>query len=900
MSSSQSTILSQPPAWARKFLYWYCKPELAEEIDGDLMETFKENLKIRGVRSARFNYALDVIRFLRPFTLTRDLDTLTPNHFAMIKNYIVVAYRSLMRKIGFSLINIFGLSVGITCCLLIMMYVQYETSYDGFHTNGDNVYRIALDRIYPDREVSYAVTPHSFPPQMVEDFPEVKNETMFVSTRSNFSVTFRYGNKFFDEGNVLFADSSFFKLITAKMVAGDPKEALRGPNKLVLTESTARKYFGDEDPIGKSLETNPLGNQQQNTWLVTGVVKDFPENSHLTFDLIISNNTFQFLQNENWMGFSVFAYIELEDGTPPEVVEAKFPEMIKKYAAGQIQQATGQSFEEYTAAGHGYHYYLQSIKDIHLTSNLEAEIKPNSSWSYIYILLSIAAFILLIACINFMNLSTARSSERAKEVGLRKVLGSVKKLLIYQFLTESILLSMFSTILSLGLVYSLLPFFNILTGVELTLATYITPINVAIVVATAFLIGILAGFYPAFILSGFTPVAVLKGRIQNSKGGKYLRDGLVTFQFAISIVLISSTLIIYDQMNFISNKSLGFDSEQMLILDNTNQLNERGEVFREELLRNENITSAAFVGSIPGDVHPGFVAQLPGANETQVILSTVLDENALETLNIPIAKGRGFSRQFNDSLSMIINETALKTMGFEDPIGKRVGSQNPNDPEEIIFFTIVGVVNDYHFQSLHTDIGPLVFLHSSSAAGPQAPGVLNKIAMKVNGNMSETLLAIESQWNEFMPNSPFNYYFLDGRLQEFYNAEKASSRIFTVFTTLAIIIACVGLFGLAAYTASLKTKEIGIRKVLGASVIGIVVLLSKEFTKLILIALVIAVPTAYYGMDLWLQDFAYRININPTSFVLAGVIAILIGWITVSFQSLKAAVVNPVNSLRSE
>ena len=901
MNKKQVIDSSQaPPQWAIRLLHWYCDPDLVEEIDGDLLETFEENTLNGGLRKARIIYALNVIRFIQPFTLKKKKEHLTPNHFAMLKNYIVVAYRSLVKKIGFSLINIFGLSVGITCCLLIMMYVQYETSYDNFHENGDNIYRIALDRIYPDREVSYAVIPHSYPPQMVADFPEVINSTAMFSSRGVFSITFRYQDKFFDENNVAFADSTFFDLLTAEFVAGDPATALDGPNKLVLTESTAKKYFGDEDPMGKSLTTTVFNNGQPANWMVTGITKDYPKNSHMTFDLIASNSNVPFLQNINWMAFSVTAYIELEDGTNPESVEAKFPGMIKKYAAGQIQQATGQSYEEYTAAGHGYHYFLQQIKDIHLTSNLQAEIKANSSWNYIYILISIGLFILLIACINFMNLSTARSSERAKEVGLRKVLGSLKKLLVYQFLTESILLSVLSTVLSVILVVLLLPFFNNLTGVELILSTYMTPFNVVLVLAIAVVIGCLAGFYPAFILSGFTPVAVLKGRIQNSKGGTIMRNGLVTFQFAISIILISSTFIIYDQMSFISNKALGFDQEQMLVLDNTFPLNDRSETFRQELLRHENIVAAAYAGSLPGDIHPGFIAQLPGADETQVIVSAVIDENTFETLGIPMLEGRSFGREFNDSLSAIVNQTAAKTFGFDDPIGKRVGNPNPANPEEIIFYTIVGVVSDYHFESLHTNIGPLVFLDAASALGAAGPGTLNKMALKISGNVSQTLFDVESQWKEFLPNSPFNYYFLDNRLTEFYNAEKTSSKIFTVFTTLAIIIACVGLFGLAAYTAGLKTKEIGVRKVLGASVMGIVLLLSREFTKLILIAILIAVPTAYYSMEWWLQDFAYRINISPISFIVSGTIAILIGWITVSFQSFKAAIVNPVKSLRSE
>ncbi|MEQ9425288.1 MAG: permease prefix domain 2-containing transporter [Cyclobacteriaceae bacterium] len=903
MNEKNQSHKINPPEWARKFLHWYCDPELVEEIDGDLLETFREIVKTKGERRAKWNYILNTVLFLRPFAVKNKKKQFTPNHLAMLKNYIVVAYRSLIKKVGYSLINIFGLSVGITSCLLIMMYVQYETSYDNFHDNIENKYRIALDRHYPDREMKYAYVPHSYPPQLVEDYPEVLSQTMVVQFPGNFSVTFQYGDQLFDEPNIIFGDSNYFDFVKAEFIDGDPDNALNGPNQMVLSESTARKYFGDSDPIGKSLTTAFFGPNGNDSWLITGVIKDFPKNSHIEFDLIGTHNGFQFMQAPNWMAFSVLAYIELTDGTNMEVVNEKFPDMVKKYAAGQIQQQTGQSYEEYTAAGHGYTYYLQPMKDIHLSSNLEGEFKTNSSWNYIYILISVASFILLIACINFMNLSTARSAERAKEVGLRKVLGSLRKLLVFQFLTESMLLSTFSTILSFVLVFIALPYFNGLTGVPLSIQILFEPLNIVIIILGALIIGALAGSYPAFVLSSFQPVAVLKSKIQSSKSGKIFRDGLVVFQFSISIILIAATIIIFDQMEFILNKSLGFNDENVIAISNTGQLNERGEVFRQELINIEEITNASYVGPLPGDTHIGFVAQLPGASETQVILSTTVDENYFEAMEIPLLSGRDFSKQFNDSLTLIVNETAANVMGFADPIGKRVGTPHPNPQNagEIIYFTIVGMVADYHFQSLHNNIGPLVFAHATSVLGVGGPGALNKLALRFKSNNPGAVIAkIEEKWAEFMPGSPFSYYYLEDELGGLYSAERTTSHIFTIFTTLAIIIACVGLFGLAAYTAGLKTKEIGVRKVLGASVGSIVLLLSKEFAKLIFIAIAIAVPVAYFGMDKWLEDFAYRINIDPLSFVLAGLLAILIGWLTVSFQSFKAAIVNPVKSLRSE
>jgi len=893
-----------PPAWATRFLYWYCREELAEEIEGDIREIYEETFTAKGQRAASLQYMWNVLRFCQPFAWKkRNIKNYQNNFYLgpMLKNYIIIAYRSLVKKLGYSLVNIFGLAVGITVCLLIVIFVQYELSFDKFQK--ENVYRINLNRVYPEREVNYTFIPHSIGPQLKVDFPEVEEVTRVL--RNFAPIVVRYGETFFYEEKILFADSTTFAVLEIPLAEGDPETALKEPNSLVITESTSKKYFGEESPIGKTLETG------QGNFIVRAIAKDYPVNSHIEFDFIASLSTFPGFAQPNWIGFDAITYIKLRPGADAKLLEAQFPEFVKKYAAGAIQQRNGISYDEYIAAGNGYNYTLQSVNDIYLHSNLEGEIKPNGNITYVYIFISAAIFILLIACINFMNLATARSTERAKEVGIRKVLGSVRQQLIGQFITESVLITVVSSVIALLALVFVLPFFSDISNRELSLSFLLQPLTMGIMVATILIIGFLAGVYPAFVLSSFQPASVLKGKMQTSKYGVVLRNGLVVFQFAISIALISCTMIIFNQMSFMLNKSLGYNKDHVVVVEsafninndnfqNPNpdfvQIRSRFETFLNEIREVQGVTNAAYTSAMPGDLLPGFIVRVPGTGEKESMVArgVAVNETFFETMEIELVKGRLFSRDFNDSLSMILAESTIAKLGLEDPIGKKIINVNGGDDD--VTFTIVGVVKDFHLQSLHVGLEPLALIHVDAPGG-----FVNKMTVKVDpGQMQVAMGGIEQKWNQFTRNTPLRYYYLDENLKRFYDAEKTSGDIFSIFTTLAIMIACIGLFGLAAYTAGQKRKEIGVRKVMGASVFNIVLLLSKDFTKLILLAVVVAVPLAWWGMSKWLDNFAYRIDINPWTFVLAALVAVVIGWVTVSYQSFTAASVNPVKSLRTE
>lgn len=877
-----------PPRGALKFLRWFCSEQLLEEIEGDLYESYIKDIAKGGVRRANINYIINVLLFIRPFAIRKNKITYETNSFAMFKNYIVIAFRSLKKKVGYSLVNIAGLSVGLACSIIILMYVKYELSYEDFQIGTENTYRMALNRVYPGRSVDFAVIPHSIGHQMQEDFPEVQQIARVIPPFG--TQVFRYGDKFFDEDKVIVADSTIFDVFTIPLVSGNPKTALVEQNSAVISESTAKKYFGTEDPLGKTLEAN------NNNFLITAVAKDYPKNSHLEFEIITSTTGIPFLEPINFTSFVAQTYIKLTDGFDPKILEAKLPAFLKKYADGQIRATTGMSYDEYIAAGNGYNYTLQPFKDIHLHSDLQGEFKQNGNYTYVIIFISVAAFILLIACINFMNLSTARSTERAKEVGLRKVMGSIKEQLVFQFLTESVLLAFMSLVVALGLAYLSFPYFSGITGINFSFALLGTPWLILAILVGTIVIGLLAGLYPAFVISGFMPAVVLKGRMQTSAKGVYLRNGLVVFQFAISIMLISCTLIIYDQMSYLLNKDMGFDKENMLIIENANVITEKTEVFRDRLLSNPNVLKVGYSSGLPGRIYPGFVIQPPdGEKETYVARQLVVDENMLETMGLSIIAGRGFQREFNDSLSVILNQSAVNKLGISNPIGKKITHSN-NDPTQNRTYTIIGIIEDYHFHTLHREIEPQAITHTSGAIS-----FIQYIGVKITpNNVSRTIQDIEQEWRALESDSPFKSTFLDDDLKQHYNAERQSGSVFTTFTSVAIIIACIGLFSLAAYMAGQKRKEIGVRKVMGASVLSIVFLLSRDFTKLILVSIVLAVPVSYLWMSNWLEEFAYRIDLGVGSFILAGGASLLIGWITVSFQSIKAAIVNPTESLRNE
>ncbi len=811
----------------------------------------------------------------------------------MLKNLLLSTLRGLKKKASFSIINILGLAFGIATCLTILLYVGHELSYDSFQK--ESVYRIALNRIYPEREVKFSVIPHSIGPQMVEDFPEVINQTRFFKPNNDF--TFQYGDQFITEENLAFVDSSFLSILSVEVVDGDLTEALTGDNFMVLTESSARRYFGDEDPIGKILD---MGG---NSLTVKAIVRDYPERSHLTFDALISIETFDFFKSPNWTSFSALTYIELHEDASANELEEKLPAFIRQYAEGEIQQRNGISYDEYIAAGNGYHYSLQPIKDIHLTSHMTGEIKPNGNITYVYIFSVAAIFILIIACINFMNLATARSVERAKEVGIRKVMGSDKKQLIAQFLTESILITLIGSLLALAITVLFQPMFEQLSGRQLSILEFVNATSVALFTLGIVVLGGLSGIYPAMIISSFSPLSIVKGKLQTSSRGILLRNILVVLQFTISIGLISATITVYKQMEYMLNKPLGFQQDQVLIIENGFSVNnnpdqfnwDRIRTFRDELIRLDGVVDAGYSSALPGDALQGFVIRIPGYEGKESLVTRMIsaDSKFASTMGMEIIEGRSFSQQFNDSLSVIINEATVDKLSLADPIGKKLIHM---DDSTQIQYTIVGVIQDFHFESLHSEIEPMVITSMGSSQS-----FVNKFAVKVNSErIDEALSEIENKWGDFVPQAPFTYYFLDSNLEQFYEAEKTSGRLFTIFTFLAVLVACVGLLGLSAYIITQKTKEIGIRKVLGGSVQSIILLLSKDVLKLVTISGIIAIPLAFFWAKGWLENFAYAISVSWVIFLLSGLGALAIAFLTISIQSTKAALANPVDSLRDE
>jgi putative ABC transport system permease protein len=827
----------------------------------------------------------------------------------MIKNYLKVAFRSLIKQKAYSAINILGLSIGIASCLLIVLFVNDEFSYDKFHEKADRIYKFTLERIYPNHSTNYAVVPHSFGSVIPKDFPEVEAVTRVQGPFGNTIVNYKNGKGEliqFEEQHMMAAEKNFFQTFSIKLRKGDPARVLSNNTDIVISESTARRYFGNEEPLGKMLQI--FGQD----FSVTGVSEDIPENSHFDYDFLFYWSEVDQqgqLQPENFTSFSVHTYIVLKPGSDPDALEAKFPKMVDTYAAAQIERDLGKSWADYKKEGNGYRYFLQPLTSIHLDpTNIEYKLKPvGGNLNQVYFLIAIAVLIVAIACINFMNLATARSAERAREVGVRKTMGSAKSQLVYQFLTESLIISLVATALALIIVEISLPSFNDLAKKSLDLQ--FNPVIVGGLLLLAVLVGVLAGSYPAFILSAFNPVVVMKGNFTSNAKGIWLRNGLVIFQFFISIVLVVGTLVVSDQMRFMQNKELGYNKEHLLVLDRVGTLRTNLQTFKDRLEKIPGVASAGASSAKFGNEGDMVGAQFQpqGSSEILTTKTIFIDDDFAQTLGFEFVLGHGYAKETNDSLSIILNETAVKTMGLgENPIGQRLSHivQRP-EGNQTVAFTIIGVIKDFNFQSLRDKITPLTI---QSTESPEA--FRQYVYVRLNtAQYPEVLRQAEVIWKEMIGMSrranepaeiPMKYEFLEDNLMASYEAEERAGTLFGVFSTLAIAIACVGLFGLAAYTANLRTKEIGIRKVMGASVSSVILLLTKEFTKLILIAFVIAVPISWYIMNTWLDGFAFRTNIGVGTFLFAGALALGISWLTVSYQSVKAAIKDPVRSLKSE
>lgn len=810
----------------------------------------------------------------------------------MLKNYFNVALRNLVKHKFYSLINVLGLSIGLTCFLMISLYVVDELSYDNFHADAERIYRMDFSGNLNSSEFITALASAPAGPTMPNEFPEVETATRIRGT-GNWIIKRKNDDNSYNEDDVAFVDANFFEFWSFELLKGDPSTCLTRPNTLVINETLAKKLFEDEDPVGQIVV---LDNDED--WEITGVYKDMPTNSHFNYDFMLSMESRDEAKQKFWMSFNFNTYLKLQPGTDPAELEAKFPDLIDKYIGPEIEQFMGATMEEFFNAGNRAGFYLFPLTDIHLKSDKLGELAPNGDIKYVLIFTAIALFILILACINFMNLSTARSAGRAKEVGVRKVMGAYKSQLRKQFLTEAFLITLISIFIAYGLSFLLLGQFNELAEKQMSFQSLLTTNFILIMLGVLVTVGFLAGSYPAFFLSRFRPVEVLKGKLNLGLKGGGLRSTLVVLQFCVSIVMIIGTAIVYQQLSYIQNKKLGFSKDHVLMIHDPWMMGDKADSYKNEVLGHTSILKGTMSGFLPVPSNNNNNLWFPGANPTKdqsyVFSEFRVDHDYLSTLDIEIKEGRDFSREFlSDSSAILLNEAAVERLGWEDPVGMKLSTYGGSQENPIVeTYTVIGIVKNFHFQSLRNRIEPLLFELGRSRG---------YLSLKIDGqNIPSTVDYLQEKWVEFAPGQPFQYSFLDQRFNDMYQSEQKLGNIFGVFAFLAIFIACLGLYGLAAFTAEQRTKEIGVRKVLGASIMSIITLLSKEFLKLVGIAFLIAAPLSYYFMDSWLQDFENRTNINVMVFLMAGIVALVIAWVTMSFQSWNAARVNPAKSLKDE
>jgi len=815
----------------------------------------------------------------------------------MLKNYFTIALRNLRKHSFYTFINVFGLAVGIASCLLIVLYMANELSFDRHHKDADLIFRVESEIKFGANHLMLAVTPGPMAEAFRNDLPEVEAVGRFWNDGT---MLVKRVDQNIKETRIIYADSSLFRVFTIPFLEGNPALALRDPFTMVISRSAAEKYFPGESPIGQTLII-----ENRDAFKVTGIYEDMPVTSHFRYDILLALVSHAYHKDEAWLSNNFSTYLKLRRGSSAAQLESKFTPMIDKYAGPQAKAALGSDFsmEKFRASGNKLEWTLRPITEIHLHSDRIAELSPNSDIAYIYLFGAIALFILAIACINFMNLSTARSANRAKEVGVRKVMGSLRAHLVRQFLTESILLSAFSFLHALAIAWLVLPTFNDLAGMSLnfpwTSGLFWGQLTIAVI-----LVGFLAGLYPAFFLSGFKPVNVLKGNLSLGMRSGLVRSALVVVQFSVSIALIIGTIAVNQQLKFIRNTKIGFNKDQILVIKDAYGLGDQVRAFKTEVLKDSRIVSGTISGFLPvtGTNRSDHTFWPDGVQPTEENMVSLqcwrVDQDYVMTLGMKIREGRDFSLDFpTDSSAVILNESALQLFGITgDPIGQSIntwsGDLNQPDSKNAKKYTIIGVVENFHFESLRQSITPLGMFLSRS---------IGLVSFRFNAeNTEEVINSVRETWEKIAPGMPFSYSFLDQDFEYMYTAEQRVGELFTIFAGLAIIIACLGLFALTAFTAEQRTKEIGIRKVMGATVGSIVFLLSREFGKLIIIAFVIAVPVAWYCISTWLDTYTYRATIGVVIYLLSGGLAFFIAWITMGYQSFRAATTDPVRSLRTE
>lgn len=879
------SLKKYPPRLALKFLRWFCKPEYLPDIEGDVIELFYERLEYAGAQKAKFLFFKDVLLLFRP-GIIRSPKPYKQLNFSMFKNNFKIAWRSLLRQKAYSLINILGLAVGFSCATLLYLYVNDELSYDQFHSKYERIYKVTSHNDFDGQKENYSTTSLALAPTLMADYPEVQVATRFA-TISKRLISYQE-NSFYLE-NSLFVDTLFFEVFDFELLYGNKETALKKPNAIVLPLKVAQRIFKNpQEALNQVIEV-----RDKEKYTITGIVADVPSNSHVQFEALFSlsslgSEDIQFLMN-NWGSISFHTYIVLPPSHDSKALESKLPEVYDKYMKTDFERSK-------------WHLDLKllALKDMHLRNDYTDPLDNNGdTMAYIHVFLTIIFFILLIAAINYINLATARAIERAKEVGIRKVVGAQRLPLMMQFVMESTLIALLAMVLSLGLIELALPWFNQMADKQLSMHYLEGSSTFLGLLATALILGILSGLYPGVVLSAFKPVEVLKGNFSRNRKGNFLRKTLVVVQFSTSIVLIAGTWVAYDQLKYMEAYDLGFEQENVIAMNvNSPRIQDKLAVFKNQLLQNPNIKGIESANETVGDNISNYLFEFEsegGGLESWTINYLEVGYDYLDVMGIQLKEGRNFSPKFaTDSLlAVLVNETLVKKLGWSKPLGMKVEIDEDSLGRPTQFAKVVGVIEDFHYFSLHNAIQPMMMVLLTENSG--------RIFIKISGkNIKQTLAFIQETYESIEQKFPFEYDFLDATFARQYVADQQRNKILLAFAGLTIFIACLGLFGLASYTVSQRMKEIGIRKVLGASIGQILGLLCSEFVKLVIIAGLIACPLAYLFARQWLQEFVYRITINPLIFVFALVLALLVSLITISFKAWRAAWVNPVEVLRDE
>ena len=877
-----------PPKWADRFLEWYCRPDRLHEIQGDAYELFYRTTK-ENQRKARLQFIWNVIRFFRWRNIRRQNPKSYSNQatLSMLRNYFKIGLRNLARHKAFSLINVFGLTIGLTCFMLISSFIYDELSYDKYALQYKNIYRVGLQLAqnggideYPSVDIAVAAG-------IKRTFPEVVDATRIVGPSTDYV---RNGDDNILEKSIALADSNFLEFFSIPLIEGNPLNALSEPNSVIISTDFAKKYFGDKPALGEIITFRRLGLLK-----VTGVFDRIPDQSHFHFQAVVSMNSAKFTQGrQTWSNVGFYSYLLLNGHSDVKQLEAKLPVLIEKYVVPEIQEDMEMSQADALKSVSNWKFLLMPLTDIHLNSHTKYELEANGDINNVYIFAALALFILLLACINFMNLSTARSAKRGLEIGVRKALGSLKGQLATQFLIESVMLSVIALVFAILAVFVLLPFFNDLTGKQTDILFFLSPPVLTLMIGLGIAVGITAGIYPALFLSSFQTLRVLKGNSTGTfkRGG--IRSVLVVFQFTVSTALVVATVVAYQQLHFMQNIKLGYNKDQIIVIENASALRENEIPFKQKLKGDHRVVNVTN-SSVPIGTAVTFGGTEVFAKErrTTNVHITILsaDYDYLETMGMELLIGRYFSREdLSDSLgqNIVINETAMRDLGWNE--SNVLGSTIVRSARQQ--HQVVGVVKDFHYTSAKEKIAPMMMFYS---------GYSQAMLLKTNSSDIPGLIAdLEKQWKAFNVDVPISYFFLDDRFASLYKSEQTVEKIFISFMIIAVLIACLGLYGLSTHSAEQRIKEIGIRKVLGSSVSQIVLLQSKDFLILVLIAIVIAGPLSWWAMEQWLQNFGYRIQVNGWIIIISGIAAILIAMITVSFQAIKSAVANPVKSLRAE